>query len=169
MVIWIFVVLVLTINYTASLTSLYTIQKLEPTITDLNDLLRNGLNVGYTINVDDRINYVRNNLLNVGFDYSKLLALETMEAIDEALSKGSAQGGVAAVVGESPNMMIFLSRYCNKYTMSGPIFKNDGFAFVRSMSFLGLFIVSYMCVFLICCGYFCRYYRKIPRSYLISP
>lgn len=72
------------------------------------------------------------------------------------------KGGVAAAVGESPNMMIFLSRYCNKYTMSGPIFKNDGFAIVRSMSFLGLFIVSYMCVFLICCGYFAGITEKFP-------
>ncbi|XP_040364559.1 glutamate receptor 2.8 [Rosa chinensis] len=124
MTVWIFVVLVLTINYTASLTSLYTVEKFQPTVTTLNDLLRNGDNVGYVRN------YVRGILNQVGFDNSKLKAFDTMEEIDEALSKGSANGGIAAVVDESPNMKIFIAKYCKKYTMLGPFFKTDGFAFV---------------------------------------
>lgn len=126
MAVWIFVVLVLTINYTASLTSLYTVKKFEPTVTDLYDLLRNGDTVGYVRT------YVHGILIQVGFDNSKLKAFTTMEEIDEAISNG----GIAAVVDESPSMKIFIAKYCKKYKMLGPFFKTDGFAFVRTLELL---------------------------------
>ncbi|CAB4296542.1 unnamed protein product [Prunus armeniaca] len=40
MSIWIFVVLILTINYTASLASLYTVQQFQPSVTDIKDLIK---------------------------------------------------------------------------------------------------------------------------------
>ncbi|PHT45805.1 Glutamate receptor 2.5 [Capsicum baccatum] len=43
LIVWFFVVLVLTSSYTASLTSMLTAKQLQPTITDLNDLIKNGL------------------------------------------------------------------------------------------------------------------------------
>ncbi|PHU14984.1 Glutamate receptor 2.2 [Capsicum chinense] len=46
LIVWVFVVLVLTSSYTASLTSMLTVQQLQPTITDLNDLIKNGEYVG---------------------------------------------------------------------------------------------------------------------------
>lgn len=46
-IIWMFVVLILTSSYTANLTSMLTVEKLEPTFRDLNELLRKGENVGY--------------------------------------------------------------------------------------------------------------------------
>lgn len=125
MIIWVFVVLILTINYTASLSSLYTAEQLQPTVTDIKDLLRNQDNVGYIKN-----SFVYDLLKQVGFDDCKLKDFQTMEEIDEALSKGSAKGGIAAVVHETPKMKLFLAKYCSKYTMIGPIFKTDGFAFV---------------------------------------
>ncbi|KAL6212676.1 hypothetical protein ACLB2K_017894 [Fragaria x ananassa] len=64
------------------------------------------------------------------FTDSKLMALGTMEAIDDALSKGSANNGIAAFVDETPYMNLFLEKYCNKYTMVAPIFKTDGHGFV---------------------------------------
>lgn len=74
------VVLVLTINYTANLTSLYTIKKLQPTVRDIRDLLRNGDIIGYTRNA-----HVYGLLRQVGFDDSNLKCFGTMEEIDEAL------------------------------------------------------------------------------------
>ncbi|CAB4265947.1 unnamed protein product [Prunus armeniaca] len=59
-----------------------------------------------------------------------LKGFKTMEEIDEALSKGSANGGIAAVVDETPNMKLFVAKFCSKYTMIGPIFETAGFAFV---------------------------------------
>ena len=46
-IIWCFVVLILTQSYTASLTSLLTVQQLQPTVTDVNLLLKNRDNVAY--------------------------------------------------------------------------------------------------------------------------
>ncbi|XP_050365126.1 glutamate receptor 2.8-like [Argentina anserina] len=124
MAVWIFVVLVLTINYTANLTSLYTVQKLKPTPTGLKDLLSEGENVGYTTNPN-----VYQYLKQVGFKDSKLRHYRNLEEIAEALLKGSANGGVAALVDETPYSMLIASKYCDKYTMIGPLFKTDGFAF----------------------------------------
>lgn len=145
MIIWVFVVLILTVNYTASLSSLYTAEQLKPIVTDIKDLLRNQDNVGYFKNC-----YVYDLLKQVGFNDSKLKAYERMEEVDEALSKGTANDGIAAVVHGTPKMKLFLAKYCSKYTMIEAIFKTDGFAFVRSLS-------SYMFV-----------YQKIRSSFYAS-
>ncbi|XP_062019357.1 glutamate receptor 2.7-like isoform X1 [Rosa rugosa] len=125
MIIWVFVVLILTQTYTANLASLLTVQQLKPTVVDIKDLLRKGDNVGYSKNA-----YVYGLLKEVGFNDSNLKGFRTMEALDEALSKGSANGGIAAFVDETPTMKLFLAKYCSKYTMIGPIFKTEGFGFV---------------------------------------
>lgn len=136
MIIWIFVVLIVTQSYTANLASLLTVQQLKPAVNDINDLLRNGDNVGYM-----RGAYVYNLLKGIKFDDSKLKAYGSMEEIDAALSKGSANGGIAAIVHETPYMKLLVAKYCTKYTMIGPIFKTDGFGFVRSLSSTILFTV----------------------------
>ncbi|XP_050364950.1 glutamate receptor 2.8-like isoform X2 [Argentina anserina] len=110
MIVWIFVLLVLTINYTASLTSLYTVRKLQPTVTDINDLVKNREKVGHVRH------YVGDMLKTRGFDDSNLVKLTTVEEIDDALSNGR----VAGVVDETPNLKLFLAKYCNKYIMAFP-------------------------------------------------
>ncbi|KAL6218372.1 hypothetical protein ACLB2K_011586 [Fragaria x ananassa] len=126
MIIWVFVVLILTQSYTANLASLLTVQQLKPTVADIKDLLRKGDNVGYSKNA-----YVYGLLKEVGFNDSNLKGFRTMEELDfEALSKGSANGGIAAFVDETPTMKLFIAKYCSKYTMIGPIFKTEGFGFV---------------------------------------
>ncbi|XP_050126578.1 glutamate receptor 2.8-like [Malus sylvestris] len=125
MVIWVFVVLVLTQSYTANLASLLTVEQLRPTVTDIKDLLKNGDNVGYMKN-----SFVYELLKQVGFGESKLKAMKSMEDCAEALSKGSKSGGITAFVNETPNMKLFLAQHCSKCTMIGPIFRTDGFAFV---------------------------------------
>ncbi|XP_024159769.2 glutamate receptor 2.8 [Rosa chinensis] len=124
MIIWVFVVLIVTQSYTANLASLLTVQQLRPAVDDLNVLLRNGEKVGYMKDA-----FVYDLLIQRGFDDSKLKACGSMEEIDDALSKGSANGGIAAIVHETPYMKLFVAKYCSKYTMIGPIFKTDGFGF----------------------------------------
>ncbi|PRQ31849.1 putative periplasmic binding protein-like I [Rosa chinensis] len=124
MIIWVFVVLIVTQSYTANLASLLTVQQLRPTVNDINDLRRNGDNVGYM-----RGAFVYDLLKEVKFDDAKLKAYGSMEEIDDALSKGSANGGIAAIVHETPYMKLLIAKYCSKYTMIGPIFKTDGFGF----------------------------------------
>lgn len=126
-IIWVFVVLILTQSYTASLTSLLTVQKLQPTVTDVNTLRKNGVPVGYL-----NVSFVYGLLKSNGFNESKLKAFNTAEELDQLLSIGTENGGIAAAIDETPNMKLFLAKYCSKYTMIGPIFRTDGFGFVSS-------------------------------------
>ncbi|KAK4765286.1 hypothetical protein SAY86_026376 [Trapa natans] len=123
--VWIFVVLIITQSYTASLASLLTVQRLQPAYADVLDLVRNRHYVGY-----QKFSFVRELLVReLGFDESRMIPLRTMEEYHEALSKGSGNGGVAAVFGEIPYVRLFLRRFCNSYMMVGPTYKTDGFGF----------------------------------------
>ncbi|KAL7140537.1 hypothetical protein ABFS83_09G125700 [Erythranthe nasuta] len=123
-IVWVFVVLVLTSSYTANLTSMLTVQQLQPTITDFYDLVKNREYVGCQDG-----SFVAGFLKNMQFDSSKFRIYSTFEEYDEALSKGSRNGGVAAIVDELPYIRLFLSKYCHKYTMIGPTYKTSGFGF----------------------------------------
>ena len=124
-IIWVFVMLILIQSYTASLSSILTVQLLQPTVKDLEELKKNGDTVGY-----NSCSFVYHLLIDEGFDKNKIKGFETAEECDELLSKGTAKGGIAAAIDETPNMKIFHARYCSKYTLIGPIFKTDGFGFV---------------------------------------
>ncbi|CAK7354102.1 unnamed protein product [Dovyalis caffra] len=124
-IIWCFVVLILTQSYTASLTSLLTVQQLQPTVTDVHELIKNGKYVGY-----QKGSFVLEILLGLGFDNSKLLVYGSLEEWHDLFSKGSGNGGIAAAFDEVAYLKLFLSRYCSKYTMIDPAFKTGGFGFV---------------------------------------
>lgn len=49
--------------------------------------------------------------------------------MDQLLSKGSGNGGIDAAFDEIPYINLLLARYCSKYTMVGPVYKSEGFAF----------------------------------------
>ncbi|KAL8466480.1 hypothetical protein ACS0TY_035533 [Phlomoides rotata] len=125
-IVWLFVVLVLTQSYTANLTSMLTVQQLRPTITEMSDLIKSGEYVGY-----QQGSFVSGLLKNMKFDQTKFKSYNP-EEYDEALSKGSTNGGVAAIVDELPYIRLFLSKYCHKYTMIGPTYKTSGFGFAFS-------------------------------------
>ncbi|KAJ4833871.1 hypothetical protein Tsubulata_051240 [Turnera subulata] len=124
-IIWFFVVLILTQSYTASLTSRLTVQNLQPTVTDVKELIKNGKAVGYQPG-----SFVYGILKNLGFDDSKLIPYGSPEEWDELFTKGSGAGGIAAAFDEVPYIRLLLSKYCSKYTMVDPKFKTDGFGFV---------------------------------------
>ncbi|PIA28576.1 hypothetical protein AQUCO_06800023v1, partial [Aquilegia coerulea] len=124
-IIWFFLVIGLTLNYVVTLTSLLTLEQNEPTITDPNDLIKNGDFVGYR-----KGTFVIDLLKRVSFDESKLKPYNSPEECHELLSKGSQNGGVAAVFEEMPYVDIFLAKYCFKYVKVGPTHKTDGFGFV---------------------------------------
>ncbi|GJM87082.1 hypothetical protein PR202_ga03000 [Eleusine coracana subsp. coracana] len=125
MVIWVFAVLILTSSYTASLTTMLTVQKLNPSVTDISDLLNNGDYVGF-----QEGSFVADELAKMNFDPSKLRSYSTPDEYADALSKGSDNGGVTAVFDEVPYLKLFLSQYCDGYTMTGPIYKGTGLGFV---------------------------------------
>ncbi|KAL2548160.1 Glutamate receptor 2.7 [Forsythia ovata] len=125
LIIWFLVVLILTQSYTASLTSMLTVQQLQPTITDINQLLKNKEYVGYL-----QGSFVFGLLKQMNFDESRLVQYNSPEECDELFSKGSGNGGIAAAFDEIPYMKLFLANYCSKYTMVDPTYKTGGFSFV---------------------------------------
>ncbi|XP_039165473.1 glutamate receptor 2.1-like [Eucalyptus grandis] len=123
-IVWVFVVLILTQSYTASLSSLLVVQNLQPTMTDVDQLLKSGKNVGY-----QHGSFAYGMLKQMKFDDSRLISYQSPEECDALLSNGSAKGGIAAAFHEVPYLKLILSEYCNKYTMI-PAFKTAGFGFV---------------------------------------
>nr|DAD45633.1 TPA_asm: hypothetical protein HUJ06_003863 [Nelumbo nucifera] len=116
LIIWVFVVLILAQSYTASLTSMLTVQQLQPMLTDILELKDKG--------------YYGLLIKRLNLDENKLRSYSTPEQYHEALSKGSQNGGVAAIIDEIPYLKLFLAKYCSKYSMVGPTYKTDGFGFV---------------------------------------
>ncbi|KAF5195604.1 Glutamate receptor 2.2 [Thalictrum thalictroides] len=97
----------------------------EFTIMGAKDFVKSGDFVGY-----QKGSYVKAVLKQLKFDESQLKAYNSPEEYDEALSKGSQNGGVAAIFDEIPYIKLFLNKYCGKYRTVGPIYKMEGFGFV---------------------------------------
>ena len=135
LVIWLFVVLILTSIYTASLTSILTVQKLNPTVKDVESLKASGEPVGY-----QNGSFVEQ-YLQQEHGLKNLTAYSTLEEAGEALSKGPKNGGVAAIFDELPYIRIFLASQCN-YTMVGPIYRTGGFGFVSSFKSFLIYLYS---------------------------
>ena len=120
LIIWAFMVIIQTQSYTASLASMLMVQQLKPEFVDATEIKRNGYFVGYQKN-----SFVRELLVEqLNIDESKLEAYRTPEEYDEAMSNVSDNGGVAAIVDEIPYIKLFLSKYCSRYAMVGPIIKH---------------------------------------------
>ncbi|KAL6292721.1 hypothetical protein ACE6H2_000863 [Prunus campanulata] len=137
LIIWVLVVLILTQSYTASLASMLTVQRLQPVFTDIREIKRNGYNIGCQNN-----SFIKCFLMqNLRFEESKLKPYVTIEQYNHALSKGTNNGGVAAIFDEIPYLKLFIAKNCSKYTMVGPTYKTDGFGFAFPR---GSPLVSYM-------------------------
>ncbi|KAL6606034.1 hypothetical protein ACP70R_041687 [Stipagrostis hirtigluma subsp. patula] len=124
-VIWCFVVLVLVQSYTASLSSLLTAQRLQPSVSDPRLLLRNGDFVGY-----QNGSFVHAMLRRLQFDERKIKVLSTLEEYAKALRTGSQHGGVSAIFDETPYLNSFLTQYGKEFQIVGPMDRTDGFGFV---------------------------------------
>nr|CAB3453445.1 unnamed protein product [Digitaria exilis] len=119
-VFWLFVVLILQQSYTASLSSIFTVEQLQPTVTNLDEVIRRGDNVGY---LND--SFLPGLLKRLKINESKLIPFNSPEEYNDALSTGR----VAVIVDEIPYLKLFLSKYCHNYTMVGPTYKFDGFGY----------------------------------------
>ncbi|RIA04137.1 hypothetical protein BRARA_K01640 [Brassica rapa] len=124
-IIWYFLVLLLTQSYTASLASLLTSQQLYPTVTNINSLLAKGERVG-----NQRSPFILGRLRESGFSDANLVTYGSPEQCHELLDTEPAKGGVSAVFMELPYVRLFLGQHCNKYKMVQTPFKVDGFGFV---------------------------------------
>ncbi|XXG71031.1 hypothetical protein AAC387_Pa07g0375 [Persea americana] len=129
-VVWTLLVFLVVTSYTANLTAMLTVEKMQPAITDINSLIRRGDYVGYP-----NASFLLEDLKHMGFSEDKLRPYATIGEYADALSRGSSNNGVSAIVDEIPYIKIFLKKYCHKYTMAGQTYKTGGFGFVFPKGF----------------------------------
>ncbi|XP_042515369.1 glutamate receptor 2.7-like [Macadamia integrifolia] len=118
---WTFAVFILVSSYTANLTSILTVENLEPTVTNLDTIYKDGKNVGYQDG-----SFVFDLLKRRGFNESRLRKLSSLKEYANALANGS----ISAFVDEIPYINVFLSKYCRQFTVAGPTYRTGGFGFV---------------------------------------
>jgi ionotropic glutamate receptor len=134
LIIWLFVVLIINSSYTASLTSILTVQQLSTGILGLDSLLSSNDPIGYQVG-----SFARSYMMQeLGVPASRLRELAIDDYAD-SLQRGPSNGGVAAIVDELPYVELFLSTNCQFRTV-GQEFTKSGWGFVRSFSSLSLFV-----------------------------
>ncbi|MCO5585910.1 hypothetical protein L7F22_039844 [Adiantum nelumboides] len=126
--IWLFVVLIITSSYTANLTSILTVQQLTPTIQGITSLQAMNVPIGYQTG-----SFARDYLISLNIAKERLKPLPSIAAYAEALRLGPEGGGVAAIVDELPYVQVFLGSECG-FTIAGQEFTKGGWGFVRILN-----------------------------------
>ncbi|XVE78216.1 hypothetical protein DITRI_Ditri13aG0126900 [Diplodiscus trichospermus] len=115
-----FVLIILSSSYTATLASMMTVQNIE--------LNSKGSYIGYqegSINITTGVW-----ISNLNFENNTLKPFATTEEYANALSKGSKNGGVSAILDEIPYIKIFLAEYSADYSLVKSLSTTNGFGFV---------------------------------------
>ncbi|KAK1556679.1 hypothetical protein Q3G72_010032 [Acer saccharum] len=121
-VVWLFVVLILISSYAASLSSMLTVKRLKPSVTDIEWLKRNNLKVGC-----DGDSFVREYLENVlGFKSDNILNVSSEYNYQEEFKNNI----IAAAFLEVPYEKVFITRHCEGYTATAPTNRFGGLGFV---------------------------------------
>ncbi|XP_026394731.1 glutamate receptor 3.2-like [Papaver somniferum] len=120
LIIWLFVVLIINSSYTASLTSILTVQQLSSSIKGIESLITSKDTIGYQVG-----SFAENYLIQeLNIPESRLIALGSPEVYAQALQNGT----VAAVVDERPYIELFLSSQCT-FSVIGQEFTKSGWGF----------------------------------------
>jgi ionotropic glutamate receptor len=126
LIVWFFVVLIITSSYTANLTSILTIEQLRPTVNGIGGLITSDDPIGYQSG-----SFVRDYLLELNVAKERLVPLNTLQNYRNALLNGPQRGGVAAVVDEKPYADLFITQRC-EFKASGQEFSKGDWGFVSS-------------------------------------
>ncbi|KAF9589315.1 hypothetical protein IFM89_022642 [Coptis chinensis] len=122
MVVWLFVVFVLTSSYTASLTSMLTVQRLQPTVTDIATLQRSNSPVGC-----DGDSFVLKYMQDVlKFDGSNIINVKSEYDYPEAFRNGT----IKAAFLELPYSRVFIKRNCKDYQVTENTHRFGGLSFI---------------------------------------
>ncbi|XP_038886843.1 glutamate receptor 3.7-like isoform X2 [Benincasa hispida] len=124
MLVWLFLLLVITSSYTASLTSILTLQQLWSPIRGIDDLVASNLPIGYQVG-SFAYDYLTQSLF---IPSSRLKKLDSPEDYEKALRLGPRGGGVAAIIDELPYLELFLSK-TKEFGMIGQPFTRSGWGF----------------------------------------
>ncbi|XP_019088862.1 PREDICTED: glutamate receptor 3.2-like isoform X2 [Camelina sativa] len=120
LLIWLFVVLIITSSYTASLTSILTVQQLNSPIKGVDTLISSNGRVGFQVG-----SYAENYMIDeLNIARSRLVPLGSPKEYATALQNGT----VAAIVDERPYVDLFLSEFCG-FAIRGQEFTRSGWGF----------------------------------------
>nr|ACL53817.1 unknown [Zea mays] len=123
-IIWLFVVLIIQSSYTASLTSILTVQQLTSPIKGIDSLIASDEPIGFQVG-----SFAESYLVHeLGVSPSRLKALGTPDEYKNALELGPRKGGVVAIVDERPYVEVFLVQH-DKFAIVGAEFTKSGWGF----------------------------------------
>lgn len=125
MIVWLFLLMVITSSYTASLTSILTVEQLSSPITGIDSLIASNWPIGYQVG-SFALSYLTENLY---IPRSRLVCLGSPEEYAIALQKGPSGGGVAAIIDELPYVELFLSKQTD-FGIIGQPFTKSSWGFV---------------------------------------
>ena len=126
LIIWLFVVLIINSSYTASLTSILTVQQLTSRIDGIDTLISSSEPIG----IQDG-SFAWKYLINeLNIAESRLVKLKNQDDYANALMLGPKSGGVAAIVDELPYIERFMTATSCKYRTVGQEFTKSGWGFV---------------------------------------
>ncbi|KAL8055716.1 hypothetical protein ABFX02_04G073800 [Erythranthe guttata] len=114
--VWLFVVLILTSCYIAKLTSVLTVEQIKLSKSDYIGYSGSSFIQGITVS-------------NLNFNDNRLKPYRSPEEYDEALRKGSKNGGVSAIAEELPYLKIFIARFPRDYIILESSLTSNGFGF----------------------------------------
>ncbi|KAG6647025.1 hypothetical protein I3843_07G047500 [Carya illinoinensis] len=124
LIIWLFVVLILNSSYTASMTSILTVERLSSPVKGIESLVTSSEPIGF-----QRGSFSENYLTDeLNIHKSRLVPLNSIAEYEKALRDGPSKGGVAAVVDERAYMELFLSTRC-EFGIVGQEFTKMGWGF----------------------------------------
>ncbi|KAL1540417.1 glutamate receptor 2.9-like isoform X1 [Salvia divinorum] len=120
--VWICVIFVVGASFTAVLSSMMTVPRLEPSVREIDFLRNSNAAVGCNSN-----SFICRYLISVlNFNPSNVKQVNSIDEYPRALDNGE----IKAAFFVAPHAKVFLAKYCNGYVISGPSFKLGGFGFV---------------------------------------
>ncbi|KAJ6320901.1 hypothetical protein OIU78_016152 [Salix suchowensis] len=119
---WLFVILIVTACFTADLSSRMTVSWLEPSILDIDTLLKTNAFVG--CNANSFVGHYLTNVLHFKPENIRRFYLESdyLEAFET--------GYIKAAFFVEPHAKVFLGKYCNRFTQAKSTFQLGGFGYV---------------------------------------
>lgn len=112
----------LTSSYTASLTSMLTVPRLEPSVKDIGWIKKTNATVGC-----DGDSFVKDYLRHV-LELQNIKTISNQDDYPTELENGT----IKAAFLEIPYQKVFLREHCNQYVVAGPNYRFGGLAFVST-------------------------------------
>ncbi|KAF7823133.1 glutamate receptor 3.4 isoform X1 [Senna tora] len=125
LIIWLFVVLIINSSYTASLTSILTVQQLSSQIEGIDSLISSNQPIG----IQDG-SFARKYLTDeLNIAESRIVTLKNQQDYIDSLQRGPRNGGVVAIVDELPYIELLMSNTNCQFRTVGQEFTKSGWGF----------------------------------------